>query len=662
VGGAARNPIPENEIPSVGEVAVSLVTGSVEFNAADEGEPFAVAYTGVQSYVGAADFAQMGLELEAVQAAVGVVANVMTVGAGGQYATIGAALVAVAAMTRAADEWAVVRVLPGTYEEAVKVSSPRVVLYLMPGAFLEYECDAWVAGAAQADWPIQVLVDDVIITGCGEVRNPSITGAGTCIVFGENGLSTSAKRGVVRGVRVIGGHRDQIMFHVGADDGVVEGCYVQGYYDCIASSGLRNRVLRNHVKTINPAGDSRGGAPFWSGGGSVAFVSNIAEFDGSWWVNLTWAVDVILDGNVYVGNSTNDVLPSNIAASGTGSGAASGYLRVGNAMQCAVEIWGDGKADQTVAVSGGLGLETVGYVVAGGDVMAGGSIAAGGNLTIGGAVAPTIVEFDETVLALKAFSGGETVLEIAASDYDLGTQDFRIIRPAGAYDLHATHLKDGAGTLDASGITRCATLTTKGDLYVATAAGTLARLPAPPAGHALVADSSQATGWASIFVPRVLYANTANSTEITSFDAYTAYDLTYAFPIAALVVGSRFRVHASGIHSISSAGNTWFDVGIVLGTTYLMELRVGTVYASQTNNPWQVTADFTVRAIGASGSIKVGNCALIYRAGVAGQTQKDPVTIDLSSSPLTLAIRSRTGRADANDKATLTDFCVERLA
>lgn len=67
VGGNARTVIPYGETPSTGQVAVSFVTGAIEFNAADASGSVEATYTGYGTPLVSALLNQVGAELAATQ-------------------------------------------------------------------------------------------------------------------------------------------------------------------------------------------------------------------------------------------------------------------------------------------------------------------------------------------------------------------------------------------------------------------------------------------------------------------------------------------------------------------------------------------------------------------------------------------------------------------
>lgn len=160
-----------------------------------------------------------------------------------------------------------------------------------------------------------------------------------------------------------------------------------------------------------------------------------------------------------------------------------------------------------------------------------------------------------------------------------------------------------------------ATLTTKGDLYVATAASTITRLPVGTDGQALVADSAQAAGvkWGQagglVFISAASFsaAQTVNVNSVFSA-TYTNYrivlDLTGAGDTGPNQVAFRFRAGGSdqtaasyyaGYNTIAQAGGLstaveqgatafgigWSGTGIPAQSFFL---DVGAPYVSGTHH------------------------------------------------------------------------------
>jgi hypothetical protein len=274
----------------------------------------------------------------------------------------------------------------------------------------------------------------------------------------------------------------------------------------------------------------------------------------------------------------------------------------------------------------------------------------------------TIDEFDETVVTLKAFSDGTSMLELAGSDYDAG---FRRIKSASGVELHATHVVDGVA-IPASDLTRKSTLTAKGDTFglVDVGAGVLGvgRVVVPAEGKARVGAAAAASGWAEVFPGRVVGSTYVPSTELNNHTAVLAFDKTISIPANTLGVGQIWRYSASGLFSCDTGPGTnglQFRIrfnGVGSDVVYM----TGSPSTGWANIVWNLYCDLFVTAVGATGKIRVHKCGgEIYTTTAIGG--KLEFTIDTTAAiALVPMIAWTTG--SVGNKAVLNTSLLERLA
>ena len=150
-------------------------------------------------------------------------------------------------------------------------------------------------------------------------------------------------------------------------------------------------------------------------------------------------------------------------------------------------------------------------------------------------------------------------------------------------------------TTDLSAKTDKSTLTTKGDIYVATAASTPARLGVGSDTQVLMADSAQASGvkWASV--------GDASTNTATSVDSEVALFSGTGGKTLKRATGSGLAKLTSGVLSTASAGTDYVSpAGTETLTNKRVTQRVTTIASSSTPTPSGDTSDlFTVTALAA---------------------------------------------------------------
>lgn len=151
-------------------------------------------------------------------------------------------------------------------------------------------------------------------------------------------------------------------------------------------------------------------------------------------------------------------------------------------------------------------------------------------------------------------------------------------------------------------------------------------------------------------------ANTATETIFASKpDVFTANSLN---------VGDIVRGRARGLFSTSAISLATFTFRVKLGSVAFYTSTALSLALNLTNRPWEVTFEFLVRAVGASGSID--GLATSALSTVAGSTSVDmmtnsaPVTIDTTADQQ-LQLSLQQSLAVLGSTATLRHFMVEKL-
>lgn len=157
----------------------------------------------------------------------------------------------------------------------------------------------------------------------------------------------------------------------------------------------------------------------------------------------------------------------------------------------------------------------------------------------------------------------------------------------------------------------------------------------------------------------VVSVSTADSTEISNTTTETNFSTNFAIPANTLTVGTVIRLVAHGKYSTDAvtAGNV--TVRVKLGSTTLNTMPATTLSAGTAEDGWKVETYFTVRTIGATGTVisnteftLEGKTALAYDDANTGT-----ITIDTTASQ-TLQISVQMSVADVDNKFTCQQFYV----
>ncbi len=104
-------------------------------------------------------------------------------------------------------------------------------------------------------------------------------------------------------------------------------------------------------------------------------------------------------------------------------------------------------------------------------------------------------------------------------------------------------------------------------------------------------------------IPQTIYTMPATAAALASFTtaASAVPNGVYTFPANFFQLGTKFRVHASGVMSSYTSGT--FTFSVQLGSTSILQ-SLGTIQpiASQTNQKWNLDLEVECRAIGAGTS------------------------------------------------------------
>jgi hypothetical protein len=196
---------------------------------------------------------------------------------------------------------------------------------------------------------------------------------------------------------------------------------------------------------------------------------------------------------------------------------------------------------------------------------------------------------------------------------------------------------------------------TKGDLIAATGASALGKVAVGADGASVVADSSQATGLGYAERSRLIYVNTANSSQLANFGVWTNFDLGVELPANFWAVGRTLEVTAQGVYSTAVAAS--IQLGLYLGST-----KVSQFGSQSTSNGWSAInwlyrIVLVCRAVGSSGVVAFSwglHCPYGFAAGTAGD-----ISVNLTSA-LWLRPAFYCSVADAGNTATCRHFAVLR--
>lgn len=232
---------------------------------------------------------------------------------------------------------------------------------------------------------------------------------------------------------------------------------------------------------------------------------------------------------------------------------------------------------------------------------------------------------DSTVEALQAKVGIDNSLVTTSIDYLLknassSNPGHKHTLAQGATDVTATatevnHLSGVTSNvqtqIDAANTaaTQKATLTTKGDIYVATAASTPARLPVGADGYVLTADSSQSAGvkWAATttaFTKKVAILTTDVSVSNTTTET-TVFTATLTGGLLSTNNAVRGRIFfTGGTYGVSLLSTRILTLRLKYGATTIATATITNSTGSnfETNPASPGILDFMISATGATGT------------------------------------------------------------
>lgn len=160
-----------------------------------------------------------------------------------------------------------------------------------------------------------------------------------------------------------------------------------------------------------------------------------------------------------------------------------------------------------------------------------------------------------------------------------------------------------------------------------------------------------------------LYAITATPTALSNSTTETVL-CTYTVPAGSLSVGRVYKVTASGTYDAIVNGGTlalYLRLGGLTGANWSAFTWAQSATAS-TARPWSLTATFTVRTIGSSGTISGGGLALGgFGTGVpvASVSTLNPASTVNTSNALDLVLDGKWSTADAGNVLRVEQFIVE---
>lgn len=158
-------------------------------------------------------------------------------------------------------------------------------------------------------------------------------------------------------------------------------------------------------------------------------------------------------------------------------------------------------------------------------------------------------------------------------------------------------------------------------------------------------------------------ATVANTVTETSIIGTLKTGDSLQFGANTLAVGNTIRVTVRGI--ISNTGTPTLNLIIKLGATTIVSCGAITTPSGLSNTGFYVTADLTVRSIGASGTIAGAGMAMCGSGSASPidmlmPTPATPVTIDTTGA-LTLDVTATWGTASASNTITGQTATVEVL-
>lgn len=167
------------------------------------------------------------------------------------------------------------------------------------------------------------------------------------------------------------------------------------------------------------------------------------------------------------------------------------------------------------------------------------------------------------------------------------------------------------------------------------------------------------TGIGKHVVSSVVSQNNGDSNTVSNTTTETVFNTTFNLNANTLSVGKRIRIRAAGKYSSDASAPGNITLRIKAGSTVLVAIPATAMAASKTDEAWQFDAIVVCRVTGASGTVwNRGTCQI----GSALQTVRSAgaVTIDTTAGT-TLQASVQFSVADADNNATVEDFCVEVL-